>query len=91
MRTTVDVDPAVLQRAKRLAGSEKRTLGSVVNDALVAYLGKRKPSSKDPPFELIVRGTPEGRFPTPTDLSEIEDEEDMARLGIPGTRRHAPS
>jgi hypothetical protein len=91
MRTTVDIDPAVLQRAKRLADSENRTLGSIVGDALVAYLGKRKPSSKDPPFELIVRGNPRGRFPTPSELSDLDDDEDIARLGIPGARRRGSS
>jgi hypothetical protein len=89
MRTTVDVDAAVLRRAKRLADSENKTLGSLVSDALVAYLGKRKPVSKAPPFELIVRGKPHGRFPTPVEFAEIEDEEDLTRLGMPGARRRA--
>jgi predicted transcriptional regulator len=91
MRTTVDVDEALLKRAKRLADSENRTLGSVVGDALVAYLGKRKPVAKDPPFELIVRGSPRGRFPTASELADIDDEEDMARLGMRGAHRRASS
>jgi hypothetical protein len=91
MRTTVDVDAALLQRAKRFAESENRTLGSIVSEALVAYLGKRKQTSKDAPFELIVRGTAHGRFPTPLALADIEDEEEMARLGILEARGHGSS
>ena len=91
MRTTVDLDEAVLKRAKRLADSENRTLGSLVGDALVAYLGRRKPPAKDPPFELIVRGKPRARFPTPGELAEVDDEEDIAGLQIPGVHRRGPS
>jgi hypothetical protein len=87
MRTTVDLDPAVLDRAKRLALSEGKTLGAVLSEALGAYLGKRKQVAKDPPFELIVRGQKSGRFPSPADMSAVEEEEERAALRIPGTRR----
>ncbi len=90
MRTTVDIDPAVLGRAKKLAFSERRTLGSVLSDALAAYLGKRRATSKDPPFDLLVRGSPRGRFPTPDELLALDEEEDAARLRIPRTKRRAP-
>lgn len=89
MRTTVDIDPAVLERAKKLAFSERRTLGSVLSDALAAYLGKRRSTSKDPAFELLVRGRPRGRFPTADELLAVDEEEDAARLRIPGTKRRA--
>jgi hypothetical protein len=89
VRTTVDLDPGVLERAKRLALTEKRTLGSLLNDAMVAYLGSRKLVSKDPPFELLVRGKANAPFPTPAELEAVEDEEEIARLGIPGARRRA--
>lgn len=91
MRTTVDIDPAVLERAKKLAHSERRTLGSVLSDALAAYLGRRLASAKNPPFELLVRGNARSRFPTPEELLALDEEEDAARLRIPGaTRRAAP-
>ena len=80
MRTTVDIDPAVLERAKKLAYSERRTLGSVLSDALAAYLGKRRATSNDPAFELLVRGSPRGRFPTAGELLALDDEEDASRL-----------
>ena len=87
----MDLDPTVLERAKRLAQSEARTLGSVLNDALAAYLAKRRASAKDPPFELIVRGNPGARFPGPAKIAAVEDEEDMAGLKIAGAKRHATS
>ena len=89
MRTTVDLDPSVLERAKRLALSEGKTLGAVLSEALGAYLGKRKQVAKDPPFELLVRGHPRGRFPSPADMSAVEEDEEVAALRIPGTKRRA--
>jgi len=89
MRTTVDIDPAVLEHAKKLAISERRTLGAVLNDALAAYLGRRRASVKSPPFELLVRGSARGRFPSADEISALDDEEDAARLRIPGTTRRA--
>jgi predicted transcriptional regulator len=53
MRTTIDIDDATLERARRLAHRESRTLGSVLSDALAAYVSKRPPRVADPPFELI--------------------------------------
>ena len=95
MRTTVDLDPALLETAKRLASKEQRTLSAVLGEALAAYLGTRRQSSKDPPFELLVRGKPRGRFPTAADLASLEDEEDMSALAIPsklpGNRSRASS
>ena len=82
MRTTVDLDEALIARAKRLALKEGRTLSVLVNAALAAYLGVRRDRAKDPPFELIVRGTPGARFPTPLEISAAEDEDERARLGI---------
>lgn len=89
MRTTVDIDPTVLERAKRLAVSEDRTLGSVLSDALAAYLGKRRAISKDSPFELLVRGNARGRFPSTEQMLALDDEEDAARLSIPRSKRRA--
>jgi predicted transcriptional regulator len=89
MRTTVDLDPAMLERAKKLALRERRTLSAVLGDALAAYLGSKRPRTKDPAFELIVRGRPQGRFPSPAELSAIEDEEDIAALAVPRAGRRA--
>jgi len=67
MRTTVDIDDGLLERAKRLALKEKQTLGAVVGQALAAYLGSRKAADKDPPFQLLVRGKAGARFQPPKD------------------------
>jgi hypothetical protein len=82
MRTTVDLDPNLLEPAKRLALKEQRTLSAIVSDALAAYLATRRQSSKDAPFELLVRGNPRARFPTAGEISAVEDAEDVAALGL---------
>ena len=51
---------------------EERTLGTVLNDALVAVLGARREAKDDPPFDLVVRGDAGGRFPTPADMAAGE-------------------
>lgn len=89
MRTTIDLDAAILERAKRLALKDGRTLSAVVNGALAAYLGSRKGSNKEDPFELIVRGKPGGRFPTPIDIAEAEESEDLESLRIARVKKRA--
>jgi predicted transcriptional regulator len=89
MRTTVDLDPAVLNRAKRLALSEGKTLGSLLNEALAAYLAKRKQVVKDPPFDLLVRGSARGRFPSAEEMYAVEEDEELGALRIPGAQRRA--
>lgn len=89
MRTTVDLEQSVLERAKRLALAEGKTLGAVLNEALVAYLGRRKPTAKEPPFELLVRGDPRGRFPSPAEMGAVEEEEELQALGVPLEKRRA--
>jgi hypothetical protein len=90
VRTTVDIDDRILERAKRHAASTGQTLGAVVSKALGAYLSSRR-SREDPPFELIVRGRPGGRFPSPEELARVADEEDIAALRIPGRGGRAAS
>jgi|GEM_PF-957444 hypothetical protein len=83
MRTTVDIDDGLLERAKRLALKEKQTLGAIVGEALAAYLGSRRQAGKDPSFELIVRGTPRGKFPAPSEILAAEEEDDVRALALP--------
>lgn len=89
MRTTVDIDEALLERAKRLALKEKQTLGAVVGQALAAYLGTRRQAEKDSPFELIVAGSARGRFPTPAEIAAVEEEDEVRALVIPPRKRDA--
>jgi hypothetical protein len=86
MRTTVDINEQVLARAKRHADRTGQTLGAVVTAALGAYLAPRSARSA-PPFELIVRGLPGGRFPGPDEIARAEAEEEIAALRIPGLGR----
>ena len=89
MRTTVDIDDGLLERAKRLALKEKQTLGAVVSEALAAYLGSRKAADKDPPFQLLVRGKAGARFQTAEEFTQVEEDEDRGALAIPKLKRRA--
>jgi hypothetical protein len=89
MRTTVDIDEAMLERAKQLALKERRTLSAVLGDALSAYLGSKRARAKDPEFELLVRGKPGARFPTQAEVNAVEEEEDVAALAIARARGRA--
>jgi predicted transcriptional regulator len=89
MRTTVDIDDGLLERAKRLALKEKQTLGAVVSQALAAYLSSRKAADKDPPFQLLVRGKAGARFPTAEEIAQVEEDEDREALAIPKLKRRA--
>lgn len=90
MRTTIDLDPVALERAKLVAQRESRTLGSVISEALTAYVTKQAPGQVDPPFELIVRGRPGARFPSAADITQAEEDEDLEALRLPRLR-HADS
>jgi hypothetical protein len=90
MRTTVDIDEAVLDRAKLYAAANAKTLGTVVTDALAAYLATSQ-ATADEPFELVVRGRPGARFPSAREIAEIEAEEDVAALQVQRRRRRAAS
>ena len=89
MRTTVEIEDGLLERAKRLALKERQTLGAVVGQALAAYLAGRRLSGQDPPFSLLVRGTPGGRFPTSAEIAAVEEDEATRALAIPTLKRHA--
>jgi hypothetical protein len=89
MRTTVDIDEALLERAKRLALKEKLSLGALVSEALSAYLSSRKQAVKDPPFELVVRGSRQGKFPSSAEVQAAEEDDDVRSLSIPGLKRDA--
>lgn len=53
MRTTVDLDPALLAAAKRVGLDAGRSLSNVVEDALQVYLARRAGGDR-PPVELPV-------------------------------------
>jgi predicted transcriptional regulator len=90
MRTTVDLDEAMLDRAKHLALREGRTLSSVVSDALIAYLGARRHAQKAPPFELLTRGSARAHFPSPAEIAATEEAEELAALKLSAAGHRAP-
>jgi predicted transcriptional regulator len=65
MRTTVRLNDALLQEAKRYAAETNRTLTSVIEEALQEKLAKRDTSTEDKPFKLI---TAKGRLQPGVDL-----------------------
>ena len=57
MRTTLDIEDAILERARRRAASERTTLTSVVERALRQFLSRRP--EKGPPLNqrwVVVKG-----------------------------------
>jgi hypothetical protein len=89
VRTTVDIEDALLERAKRLALKEQRTLGAVVSQAIAAYLSSRRVADRDPPFELLVRGKAGARFPSAEELQLAEEEDERTSLAIPKSKARA--
>jgi hypothetical protein len=82
-RTTIMADPLLLLRARRFAKRDKRTLSSVVNEALERFLGDKEPREKKGfPYEPV--GASGGRFGhlsrrVDETLEEILEEEDRER------------
>ncbi len=88
MRTTIDLEEALLRRARERATASGTTLSRLVQEALRAYLRPRARAASAP-FELITCGTPGGRCPTPAEMQEAVHDEDAAALRIPGVGRRA--
>ncbi len=84
MRTTIDLDTPLLERAKRRASSQGRTLSQLVREAVTSYLASR-PSEDEEPFELVVCGEAGGYAPTPREMAAALEEDD-ARLAPPRRR-----
>ncbi len=49
-RTTIDLDPAVLQELKARGAQEGRSLGAVASDLLAAALKQSEPEPEPPAF-----------------------------------------
>ena len=79
MRTTVDLDAPLLERAKRRAARRGQTLSQLVRDAVSTYL-VQQPGGDEEPFELVTCGEPGGYAPTPAEMAAALDEDD-ARYG----------
>lgn len=81
MRTTVDLDAPLLERAKRRAVRQGQTLSQLVREAVSTYLADRARVA-DEPFELVTCGEPGGYAPTPAEMAAALEEDDL-RLAPP--------
>ncbi len=79
MRTTVDLDAPLLERAKRRAARQGQTLSQLVREAVSTYL-TQQPRGDVEPFELVTCGEPGGYAPTPGEIAAALEEDD-ARSG----------
>lgn len=79
MRTTIDLDAPLLERAKRRAVRQGQTLSQFVREAVSTYLAERA-RADDEPFELVTCGEPGGYAPTPAEMAAALEEDD-ARVG----------
>jgi Ribbon-helix-helix protein, copG family len=79
VRTTVDLDAPLLERAKRRAARRGQTLSQLVRDAVSTYLAEQ-PGGREEPFELVTCGEPGGYAPTPAEMAAALEEDD-ARSG----------
>ncbi|MCC6766180.1 MAG: CopG family transcriptional regulator [Deltaproteobacteria bacterium] len=82
MRTTIDLDAPLLERAKRRAARQGQTLSQLVREAVSAHLARRA-HADDEPFELVTCGEPGGYAPTPAEMAAALENDDVR----PGPRK----
>jgi predicted AAA+ superfamily ATPase len=77
MRTTVDIDPPILNDLKRLQKREGKSLGRLMSDLLAEALGRRRIRAEPPPpFTWnVTRGKPLVDLADKDGLYEILDAE----------------
>lgn len=75
MRTTIDFDPPLLERAKRRAAKRGQTLSHLVRDAVSTYLAETSAMSEEP-FEIVTCGEVGGYCPTPREMAAADDVDD---------------
>lgn len=63
MKTTIDIDAALLRRAKEVAAETNRTLSSVVEDALRESFGRAQRQENTEHVRLVVSSQPPGFCP----------------------------
>ncbi|MBV9379762.1 MAG: hypothetical protein JOY82_09005 [Streptosporangiaceae bacterium] len=77
-RTTVRIDDEILAEAKALAARQRRSLNSVMEEALRRMLAATQETENRPPVELTTSGpTSGGRHLTPEQIKEILEQEDI--------------
>ena len=79
MRTTIDLDQAVLKQVRKRALEGHRTMSQVVEEALRRFL--RQPAeAKKQTFTLITAGHPDGAAPTWEAMKQQMNDEDDASV-----------
>jgi hypothetical protein len=90
MRTTVDLDGPLLERAKRRALRRGTTLSVIVREAVAAYLNQTAAADEEP-FELITCGDPGGYAPSSEEMAAALEADDAALSRPTARRRRAHS
>lgn len=89
MRTTIDLDQALLRQARKRALESHRTLSQVMEEAMRRFL--REPTKPvRQPFRLITGGQAGGSSPTWDEIKKHVNEEDESsarRVAEPGQDR----
>ena len=70
MRTTIDVDGAILHQAKQQAHARQTTLSRLLQEALVAFLQTSR-VQKQAAFELITAGKKGDPCPSPRQIYQL--------------------
>lgn len=78
MRTTIDLDQALLRQARKRALESHRTLSQVMEEAVRRFL-RQPEATKRAPFTLITSGLPTGTAPTWDEIKRQVADEDDAR------------
>jgi Ribbon-helix-helix protein, copG family len=77
-RTTFRLDEELLAEAKAQAARQRRSLNSVMEEALRRWLAVAQELATRPPVELTTSGTPGGGpHLTPEDIKEILEQQDI--------------
>ncbi len=80
-RTTLDIDPSILEQLRRRAASERKSMGQVASERLAASLGEGAPKKRSRLLWQVKRmGKP---------LVELEDKDALWKvLGVSGPESH---
>lgn len=80
VRTTIDLETVLLERARRRAVNRGVTLSQLVCEAVSAYLNEGPERRDEQPFDLLTCGDPgAGYAPSPAAMSEALLDEERVR------------
>ncbi|HEY6294369.1 MAG TPA: hypothetical protein VIX15_01795 [Streptosporangiaceae bacterium] len=79
-RTTFRIDEEILSEAKAVAARQRRSLNSVMEEALRRWLAVAQELQNRPPVDLPTSGTPGDRHPSWEEIQEILEQEDIEQF-----------